>query len=165
LPLQLSGKEVGKLVSRLEALEARLTSHTLWASSSLLPGLVALQHKQALAAAARAAKKELKAAHGLVLADELKSRMRVLRRLGYLDPGGRGAVWRYAAPQGCTPGVWLGRAAFCTKLCWGRTLDPFVAIAALPMLLALPVLAMPWILAVNRQCTEVTRSMPAVAFA
>jgi ATP-dependent RNA helicase DOB1 len=88
--LQLSGKEVGRLVSRLEAVEARLASHALWSSPALLPGLVALQHKQALAAAARAAKRELKAAQGLVLADELKARSRVLRRLGYLDTGGGG---------------------------------------------------------------------------
>uniref|UniRef100_A0A383WJ44 Helicase ATP-binding domain-containing protein n=1 Tax=Tetradesmus obliquus TaxID=3088 RepID=A0A383WJ44_TETOB len=86
--MQLSGKEVGRLVSRLEALEGRLAGHALWASKALLPGLVALQHKQGLAAAARAAKKELKAAQGLVLADELKARLRVLRRLGYLDGEG-----------------------------------------------------------------------------
>jgi ATP-dependent RNA helicase DOB1 len=75
-------------VYRLEAVEARLASHALWGSPQLLPGLAALQHKQDLAAAARAAKKELKAAQGLVLADELKARLRVLRLLGYLDGGG-----------------------------------------------------------------------------
>jgi ATP-dependent RNA helicase DOB1 len=79
-------------VSRLEAVEARLASHALWGSPQLLPGLVALQHKQDLAAAARAARKELKAAQGLVLADELKARLRVLRRLGYLDGGGGGVL-------------------------------------------------------------------------
>jgi hypothetical protein len=115
-PLQLSGKEVGKLVSRLEALEARLTSHALWASSSLLPGLVALQHKQALAAAARAAKKELKAAQGLVLADELKSRMRVLRRLGYLDPGG--AAWSAAMTVAAQHGRAAGLVPGCAEQHW-----------------------------------------------
>lgn len=63
LLLQLPSKEVGRLVSRLESVEARLAGHQLWGSPRLLPALVALQHKQALAAAARTAKKELKAAH------------------------------------------------------------------------------------------------------
>jgi hypothetical protein len=49
-------------VSRLEALESKLASHSQWGDSQLLPRLVALQHKESLAAAARAAKKELKAA-------------------------------------------------------------------------------------------------------
>jgi hypothetical protein len=108
---QLSGKEVGKLVSRLEAVEARLAGHALWASASLLPGLVALQHKQALAAAARAAKKELKAAQGMVLADELKSRMRVLRRLGYLDPGGCQHSGAAEQRHACMHCAWLCGAA------------------------------------------------------
>jgi hypothetical protein len=60
--LQLSGKEVSRCVSRLEALESKLSSHALWGDTQLLPRLVALQHKESLAAAARAAKKELKAA-------------------------------------------------------------------------------------------------------
>jgi hypothetical protein len=150
-------------VSRLEALESKLASHSLWGDSQLLPRLVALQHKDSLAAAARAAKKELKAAQvrhpafssvcwctcgssvrciallarpapvlqtlvarsttheggtvwqcgydgraedgwrcavlwcavlqGLVLQEDLKARMRVLRRLGYIDSG---AVWQSA---------------------------------------------------------------------
>jgi hypothetical protein len=49
-------------VSRLEALEWKLCAHPLWADPLLLPRLVALQHKEAMAAAARAARKELKAA-------------------------------------------------------------------------------------------------------
>lgn len=60
--LQLSDKEVGRIVSRLESLESRLHSHPLWSSQTLLPGLVALQHKHSLAAAAKQAKKDLKAA-------------------------------------------------------------------------------------------------------
>lgn len=62
LPLQLTDKEVSRCVSRLEALESRLVSHPLWHSPLLLPGLVSLQHRSSLAAAARAAKRELKAA-------------------------------------------------------------------------------------------------------
>jgi len=49
-------------VSRLEALESKLSAHPLWSDTSLLPRLIALQHKEALASAARAARKELKAA-------------------------------------------------------------------------------------------------------
>lgn len=59
---QVSGKEASRCVSRLEALESKLAAHRLWSDPHLLPRLVALQHKEALGAAARAAKKELKAA-------------------------------------------------------------------------------------------------------
>jgi hypothetical protein len=61
-PLQVPGKEASRCVSRLEALESKLAGHRLWSDPSLLPRLVALQHKESLGAAARAAKKELKAA-------------------------------------------------------------------------------------------------------
>jgi hypothetical protein len=49
-------------VSRLEALESKLAAHPMWSDPRLLPRLVALQHKEAMGAAARAAHKELKAA-------------------------------------------------------------------------------------------------------
>lgn len=86
--MNLRSKEVSRCVSRLEALESKLSAHPLWSDTSLLPRLIALQHKEALASAARAARKELKAAQGLVLHEDLKARMRVLRRLGYIDAEG-----------------------------------------------------------------------------
>ncbi|KAF6249314.1 antiviral helicase [Scenedesmus sp. NREL 46B-D3] len=81
---RLSGREVGRLVSRLEAVEARLAAHALWGDAGLLPAWRRCRSGGA-AGAARAARRELKAAQGLVLADELAARHRVLRRLGYLD--------------------------------------------------------------------------------
>ena len=61
--------------------------------------------KQALEAAARQLRREAKAAQGLVLKDELKSRRRALRRLGYVADEGvvtdKGALWssRCSAPR------------------------------------------------------------------
>jgi hypothetical protein len=62
LPMQLSDKEVRRLVTRLEGLDSRLQSHPLWQQQQLLPWLVTWQHKVGLTAAARQAKKDLKAA-------------------------------------------------------------------------------------------------------
>lgn len=77
-----------KLASRLESLDSRIASHPLASSPTLAVQLGTLQAKRALAAAARAAKREARAAAGLVLGDELQQRQRVLRRLGYVDGEG-----------------------------------------------------------------------------
>jgi hypothetical protein len=87
-PLKARGKNVAKLASRLESQDARLRVHKLAGAPDLATRLGALQAKRALAAAARTARREAKAAAGLVLSDELKARQRVLRRLGYIDEEG-----------------------------------------------------------------------------
>jgi superfamily II RNA helicase len=48
----------------------------------------ALLHKRSLVAMAKGIKRNIEAAESMVLKDELRHRMRVLRRLGYLDPSG-----------------------------------------------------------------------------
>lgn len=85
--MKLSAKEAGRLASRLEAAEERLASGPCWQDPRLRQLLAALQAKAALGDAARAARREAKAARGLVLGEELRSRSRLLRRLGYLDGG------------------------------------------------------------------------------
>lgn len=84
----MGGKEASQLSRRLEALDARIAAHPLAPHPAVAARLGALQAKRALAAAARAARREAKAAAGLVLGDELASRQRLLRRLGYLDDEG-----------------------------------------------------------------------------
>jgi ATP-dependent RNA helicase DOB1 len=75
-------------VRRLESLDDRIARHPLAASPTLARLLGALQAKRALAAAAKVARREAKAAAGLVLSEELKARQRLLRRLGYVDDDG-----------------------------------------------------------------------------
>ncbi|KIY98950.1 ATP-dependent RNA helicase DOB1 [Monoraphidium neglectum] len=86
--MKAGGKEVKGLVRRLESLDDRIARHPLAASPALARLLGALQAKRALAAAAKVARREAKAAAGLVLSEELKARQRLLRRLGYVDDDG-----------------------------------------------------------------------------
>lgn len=86
--MRAGGKDVERLARRLESLDARIAAHPLARSPELAARLGALQAKRALAAAARVARREAKAAAGLVLGDELASRQRLLRRLGYMDGDG-----------------------------------------------------------------------------
>ncbi|GBF95912.1 hypothetical protein Rsub_08503 [Raphidocelis subcapitata] len=86
--MRAGGKDVERLVRRLESLDARIAAHPLARSPALAARLGALQAKRALAAAARVARREAKAAAGLVLGDELAARQRLLRRLGYMDSDG-----------------------------------------------------------------------------
>jgi ATP-dependent RNA helicase DOB1 len=73
---------------RLESVEAMLERHPLARSPSLPARLEALEAKRALGAAAKEVRREAKAAQGLVLQADLKSRRRVLRRLGFVDGEG-----------------------------------------------------------------------------
>ena len=60
----------------------RSASADVWLSNERAPMTAYWHCEQALAANVRTAKREAKAAAGLILASELKSRRRVLRRLG-----------------------------------------------------------------------------------
>ena len=71
-----------KAVRRSEALEGLLSSHRLASSTSLLPRVAAVLRKSQLQAQLKAVRREVKAAGSTVLRDELKARMRVLKRLG-----------------------------------------------------------------------------------
>lgn len=86
--MKAAGKDVDRIASRLESLDSRIAAHPLARRADVANLLGALQAKRALAAAARSARREAKAAAGVVLLDELKARSRVLRRLGYLDDDG-----------------------------------------------------------------------------
>ena len=77
-----------KLKKRLHTVEKMLQDHALARSPSLAPRLEAFAQKQQLYEAIRAAKRNVKAATGLILQEDLKSRRRVLRRLGFVDSDG-----------------------------------------------------------------------------
>ncbi|KAG7667128.1 hypothetical protein Ndes2437A_g08843 [Nannochloris sp. 'desiccata'] len=65
-----------------------LKEHLLATSSTLAPRLEALKKKQKLAEAVRAARNDVKTATGLILQNDLRSRRRVLKRLGFVDSEG-----------------------------------------------------------------------------
>jgi ATP-dependent RNA helicase DOB1 len=77
-----------KVKKRLESVEKMLKEHPLATSSTLAPRLEALKKKQELAEAVRAARKDVKTATGLILQEDLRSRRRVLKRLGFVDSEG-----------------------------------------------------------------------------
>lgn len=70
--LQVKDSAVRKAQSRLEDVEALLAEHPLAAAPDLRERLAELQRKAGLEAAVAAATKEAKAAHELILKDELK---------------------------------------------------------------------------------------------
>ncbi|KAL2024127.1 hypothetical protein VTK56DRAFT_9907 [Thermocarpiscus australiensis] len=74
-----------KLLRKIEVLESRLFSNPLH-NSPLLPELLErLQAKLAVAEKIKEKKKALAKAHSIAQMDELKSRKRVLRRLGFIN--------------------------------------------------------------------------------
>ncbi|GAB4818279.1 hypothetical protein N2152v2_005325 [Parachlorella kessleri] len=77
-----------KLQRKAESVEGLLEKHPLAASPTLRDRLRQLRHKQALHAAVRLARKEVKAAQSLVLLEDLRHRRKVLKRLGYVDADG-----------------------------------------------------------------------------
>lgn len=77
-----------KVKKRLESVEKMLKEHLLATSSTLAPRLEALKKKQKLAEAVRAARNDVKTATGLILQNDLRSRRRVLKRLGFVDSEG-----------------------------------------------------------------------------
>ncbi|KAK9840731.1 hypothetical protein WJX81_000998 [Elliptochloris bilobata] len=86
--LHISDPAFRKAQRKLETAEGRLEKHALAGAPDLAARLAALARKQAAGAAAAVARREAKRAQGLILADELKARRRVLRRLGYVDAEG-----------------------------------------------------------------------------
>jgi ATP-dependent RNA helicase DOB1 len=74
-----------KLLRKIEVLESRLVANPLH-GSALLPGLYdQYAKKEALAGKIKEKKKEIAKAHSIAQLDELKSRKRVLRRLGFIN--------------------------------------------------------------------------------
>ncbi|KAL2622125.1 hypothetical protein R1flu_002330 [Riccia fluitans] len=86
--MQVDNKEYKKAVRRLEAVEKMITDHPVASSPSLSSRLKILQRKNNLTSQIRVARSEVRAASTLVFKDELKSRRRVLRRLGYATVDG-----------------------------------------------------------------------------
>ncbi|CAI7814643.1 unnamed protein product [Closterium sp. NIES-53] len=83
--MEVNSSAYRKAVRRAEALEALLASHALASAPDLQVRVRELARKSKLKIALKVLKKEVKAAGGLILKDELKARMRVLRRLEYID--------------------------------------------------------------------------------
>ncbi|KAJ9531553.1 hypothetical protein QJQ45_014979, partial [Haematococcus lacustris] len=88
--LRIESREVRKLVSKLEGVEAQLLAHPLAREEGgrLQARLAAAQQAVVLEQAVQAAKREARAAASLVLKEDLRARLRVLRRLGYVDKEG-----------------------------------------------------------------------------
>ncbi|CAI5967791.1 unnamed protein product [Closterium sp. NIES-64] len=83
--MEVNSSAYRKAVRRAEALEALIASHALASAPDLQVRVRELARKSKLKIALKVLKKEVKAAGGLILKDELKARMRVLRRLEYID--------------------------------------------------------------------------------
>ncbi|CAI5461115.1 unnamed protein product [Closterium sp. Yama58-4] len=83
--MEVNSSAYRKAVRRAEALEALIASHALASAPDLQVRIRELARKSKLKGALKVLKKEVKSAGGLILKDELKARMRVLRRLEYID--------------------------------------------------------------------------------
>ena len=86
--MKVSSEGYKKLKKRLESVEKMVGTHPLAESETLAERLATLAQKQALSESVRAARRDVKAATGLILQEDLKSRRRVLRRLGFVDGEG-----------------------------------------------------------------------------
>ncbi|OZJ06730.1 ATP-dependent RNA helicase mtr4 [Bifiguratus adelaidae] len=74
-----------KLMRKVEVLESHLVKHPLHTSPDLPQLYDQYAHKMSLAEKARVIKKQMQAAQNIMQLDELKSRKRVLRRLGFTN--------------------------------------------------------------------------------
>ena len=83
--MKVEGGNFRKLVRRIEALEGMLKRHSLTDDDRLPSLLEAFAKKRELALRCKVAKREAKAASGLILRDDLKNRRRVLRRMGHVS--------------------------------------------------------------------------------
>lgn len=83
--MNLKDEEYRKLRKKLNNVEKMLKEHPLAGSSSLPRCLEQLEQKQALHETVKALKSQIKTAMGLVLHEDLKSRKKIMRRLGYVD--------------------------------------------------------------------------------
>ncbi|BBN13684.1 ATP-dependent RNA helicase DOB1 [Marchantia polymorpha subsp. ruderalis] len=86
--MQVDSKAYKKVTRRLEAVEKMIADHPVASSPSITSRLKILQKKNKLTLSIRAARTEVRAASTLVFKDELKSRRRVLRKLGYATVDG-----------------------------------------------------------------------------
>jgi superfamily II RNA helicase len=86
--MKVEGPAYRKLARRLETLDDTLATHPLASSPRLPAALGAMAARAALAARAAAARAAARAARALILRDDLKSRRRVLVKLGYIDEEG-----------------------------------------------------------------------------
>lgn len=86
--MKVEGAQFRKLVRRIEALEGMVTRHPLAGSETLPLQLEAFSKKRDLALQCKIAKREAKAASGMILRDELKHRRRVLRRMNHVSEDG-----------------------------------------------------------------------------
>eukprot|EP00854_Cymbomonas_tetramitiformis_P010413 gene10413-12314_t len=86
--MKLKSKDLDKIRRQIESLEGCIARHPLAKSDSLQQRLDTLQAKRNLKHSIKMAKKEHKAATGMVMKDELKARNRVLKKLGYVDQEG-----------------------------------------------------------------------------
>ncbi|KAI0407819.1 rRNA-processing arch domain-containing protein [Xylaria palmicola] len=85
--MNITDESFKKLLRKIEVLESRLLSNPLH-GSSLLPGLWEQYSKKiARTDEIKALKKKIGKAHSIAQLDELKSRKRVLRRLGFINEG------------------------------------------------------------------------------
>lgn len=86
--MKIDSSQFRKLVRRIEALEGMLEKHPLASSPKLPVQLAAFSRRRELALRCKIAKREVKAASGMILRDELRYRQRVLRRLNHLSEEG-----------------------------------------------------------------------------
>ncbi|KAK9803050.1 hypothetical protein WJX73_001880 [Symbiochloris irregularis] len=86
--MRIDSSSFRKLQRKLESKEEDIDSHPLAHAKDLSQRMSQLVTKQAMTARIKALQREVKAAQGTVLGSELKCRMRVLQRLGYIDEGG-----------------------------------------------------------------------------
>eukprot|EP00850_Spirogloea_muscicola_P021111 SM000237S08128 [mRNA] locus=s237:125280:131312:+ [translate_table: standard] len=83
--MQVESSSYRKAVRRLETVESTLKSHPLAKETDLDERLEAFTTKEEISQRIKNLKREVKDTNHLILKDELKSRRRVLRRLGYVN--------------------------------------------------------------------------------
>lgn len=111
-----------KYQKRLDSVNGMLKGHPLADSPTLESRLSLLSRKKDLASEVRAAKKEVKAATGLILHEDLKARRRVLRRLGCVDSHG------VVTKKGRTAGeISTGDELVLCELVYGGVFGPLTA--------------------------------------
>eukprot|EP00191_Tetraselmis_sp_GSL018_P015096 CAMPEP_0177586164 /NCGR_PEP_ID=MMETSP0419_2-20121207/4917_1 /TAXON_ID=582737 /ORGANISM="Tetraselmis sp., Strain GSL018" /LENGTH=1007 /DNA_ID=CAMNT_0019076019 /DNA_START=41 /DNA_END=3065 /DNA_ORIENTATION=+ len=86
--MRIEDSHLRKSVRKMEHMEAKLKSNPLTKETDLLERLKRMQEKARKQDAVRIAEKDLKMAKSMIFKAELKARMRVLRRLEYIDSEG-----------------------------------------------------------------------------
>jgi|TARA_B100001142_G_C14177531_1_gene594807 ATP-dependent RNA helicase DOB1 len=86
--MKITHESFKKLTRRITALEGMLSAHALRDDPDLTEKVASHAKRRDLSLRHKIAKKEAKAAAGLCFRDELKQRLRVLKRLGHVDDDG-----------------------------------------------------------------------------